>query len=58
MADEKQLKPGSVVQLNSGGPHMTVVTVKGTEVFCCWFENAKTTPQTYTFLAAMLTLIV
>jgi uncharacterized protein YodC (DUF2158 family) len=43
MADE--LKVGDVVQLNSGGPKMTVTMVGdnyGTPtVWCVWFENTK-----------------
>lgn len=44
MADS--LQPGDVVQLNSGGPLMTVVKLwtndKGVQmVSCCWFNSTK-----------------
>jgi uncharacterized protein YodC (DUF2158 family) len=31
---------GDVVQLNSGGPHMTVISIDDDAAFCVWF-NAK-----------------
>jgi uncharacterized protein YodC (DUF2158 family) len=39
----KQWKQGDVVQLESGGPHMTVHThdpTSDTEVYCSWFTPA------------------
>jgi len=36
------MKPGDVVQLKSGGPHMTVRTVdKDGMVVCDWFAGAQ-----------------
>ena len=32
-------EPGNIVQLKSGGPLMTVVEVKGTDVTCLWFSE-------------------
>lgn len=39
MAD--QIQAGSVVQLKSGGPRMTVNFVEKGEAACTWFEGAK-----------------
>lgn len=36
-----QIKPGSVVQLKSGGPRMTARWVEGAEAFCDWFTTEK-----------------
>ncbi len=46
-------KPGDTVQLNSGGPLMTVMAVSGAEVQCQWFD-AKKVLQKETFLAVVL----
>lgn len=42
MADE--IKEGDIVQLKSGGPHMTVQEVddKSNEAFCRWFDSTNT----------------
>ena len=32
---------GDVVQLKSGGPHMTITTVNTDQVICIWFEKGK-----------------
>lgn len=37
-----ELKPGDVVELNSGGPKMTIETIGGREMLkahCQWFEG-------------------
>jgi uncharacterized protein YodC (DUF2158 family) len=34
-------KIGDVVKLKSGGPKMTVSTIKDGEVWCTWFEDDK-----------------
>lgn len=39
---KKKFKPGDVVQLNSGGPEMTVKCYDppdGTDVTCTWFDR-------------------
>jgi uncharacterized protein YodC (DUF2158 family) len=46
---------GSVVQLKSGGPLMTVMTVSGGEVACTWFDQ-EDQPQFKTFPAGVLKL--
>jgi uncharacterized protein YodC (DUF2158 family) len=40
---ETKFKVGDIVQLNSGGPKMTVVTISSTsgKFFCSWFGGAK-----------------
>lgn len=38
MADES-IQVGAVVQLKSGGPAMTVQSIKDTNVVCQWFEK-------------------
>jgi uncharacterized protein YodC (DUF2158 family) len=43
--DNDEINPEDVVQLNSGGPHMTVTGI-GSEngvrsVWCCWFAGTK-----------------
>jgi uncharacterized protein YodC (DUF2158 family) len=40
MPDE--IKEGSTVQLNSGGPRMTVTTIKdgGKMAICTWFDSS------------------
>lgn len=45
-------KVGDVVQLNSGGPHMTVAAVVGDQVTTMWFEKGEKRDET--FPAAML----
>ena len=30
---------GDVVKLKSGGPNMTVSTIKQEEIWCAWFDN-------------------
>lgn len=34
-----QFQEGDVVQLNSGGPKMTVTEVRGSNYFCMWFTS-------------------
>jgi uncharacterized protein YodC (DUF2158 family) len=34
-----QAKIGDIVQLASGGPHMTVIAVKSGKTECCWFDK-------------------
>jgi uncharacterized protein YodC (DUF2158 family) len=53
MPDENKFAVGDVVQLNSGGPQMTVEEVKGTVVSCVWFD-AKQEQKKATFQAALL----
>lgn len=36
-----QFNVGDVVQLNSGGPKMTVTELAGDQVWCMWFEGPK-----------------
>jgi uncharacterized protein YodC (DUF2158 family) len=38
MADHK-IVPGDVVQLKSGGPHMTAIKLDEECVFCQWFDD-------------------
>jgi uncharacterized protein YodC (DUF2158 family) len=40
MPDE-QFKPGDVVMLKSGGPHMTITEIEGDKAWCEWFEGYK-----------------
>lgn len=35
------IKIGSIVILNSGGPEMTVVEILEEEIVCTWFEKGK-----------------
>jgi uncharacterized protein YodC (DUF2158 family) len=35
------LKAGDTVQLNSGGPKMTISWIEGSEAYCVWFNGAK-----------------
>lgn len=42
---------GDQVQLNSGGPIMTVESMEGSYVTCIWFDS-KGNPQSKDFLAA------
>jgi len=37
---EQTFKPGDVVQLNSGGPAMTVVDANERSVNCLWFDSS------------------
>jgi len=52
MVGEQESKIGDVVQLRSGGPLMTVASVRGDDVVCSWFE--KTKHKNATFKAAQL----
>jgi uncharacterized protein YodC (DUF2158 family) len=36
-----QFKVGDVVQLKSGGPKMTVTTIRTDSLDCSWFEGVK-----------------
>jgi len=31
---------GDVVQLNSGGPHMTISSIDGDKAVCMWFDSS------------------
>lgn len=33
-------KPGDIVQLNSGGPSMTISELKDGKYWCIWFKGA------------------
>ena len=35
---EHKIVPGDVVQLKSGGPHMTVNSIDG-NIYCTWFDD-------------------
>ncbi len=37
--DEQKFKIGDVVELNSGGPLMTVIKVEDDWVGCCWYDG-------------------
>lgn len=39
MIEKFEIKPGSVVQLRSGGPLMTADVVTGDSVHCLWFPR-------------------
>jgi uncharacterized protein YodC (DUF2158 family) len=42
MATQRQFKPGDLVELNSGGPVMTVnERQSGDEYYCQWFAGKK-----------------
>ena len=47
-----QFKPGDVVVLKSGGPHMTVVSLEGGGCNCEWFDQSGR--QSGNFLPATL----
>jgi uncharacterized protein YodC (DUF2158 family) len=36
---DKQIKPGDIVSLRSGGPRMTIATVDGQSALCEWFTD-------------------
>jgi uncharacterized protein YodC (DUF2158 family) len=36
-----QFKSGDVVQLNSGGPKMTISWIEHAEAYCVWFDGSK-----------------
>ena len=38
---DDQIKEGSTVCLNSGGPVMTVIRVAGDKVICTWFDGSQ-----------------
>lgn len=40
--DDGSVKSGDVVVLNSGGPHMMVISDPNTSVLCSWKDNGKT----------------
>lgn len=48
----RKFEVGDVVQLNSGGPMMTVESVNGEGVFCIWFTNGRL--ECFKFDAVML----
>lgn len=51
---EQQFKAGDVVQLKSGGPHMTVSSIlPGGSADCTWFDE-KNEPRHETFLCETL----
>lgn len=54
-----EIQNGSVVQLKSGGPEMTVFSIEGTgearKVWCEWFVDNK--PQQHGFRITSLDLI-
>jgi uncharacterized protein YodC (DUF2158 family) len=51
MVDE--FKPGDVVQLKSGGPRMTIVSMRGGQADTEWFDEKKN-PRTGTFALTSL----
>lgn len=47
--------PGDVLQLKSGGPHMTAMWSNETETCCTWFPTDQSQePVTRTFLSVVL----
>lgn len=38
---EKQIVPGEVVMLRSGGPQMTVVSIDDGQAECTWFDGSQ-----------------
>lgn len=48
-----QFQTGDVVQLKSGGPKMTVSTLKDGEVWCVWFDKDNA-PQSRVFKPEVL----
>jgi uncharacterized protein YodC (DUF2158 family) len=49
----KEMKPGDIVQLKSGGPRMTIVEVAGGHADCEWFDDKKV-PQRKEFALTSL----
>jgi uncharacterized protein YodC (DUF2158 family) len=47
MEASMNFQTGDVVRLKSGGPNMTVNTVKGDEIWCQWFDKDQKPQQTY-----------
>lgn len=41
-------KPGTVVQLKSGGPKLTVTAVKNENVWCSWFSGHEVKNHNFT----------
>jgi len=35
------MQPGTVVQMKSGGPYMTIRFIEDGQAYCEWFEGAK-----------------
>lgn len=48
-------KKGDKVELNSGGPVMTVKEIDGENVVCEWFNASRDTVFVHTFSVPMLT---
>lgn len=55
---EKEIKEGSLVNLNSGGPLMTVKFVENKVVHCIWFGNWSEGPCGTSFPIGCLTLFI
>ena len=47
-------KPGDVVQLQSGGPRMTIEKIEGQHVFCRWFKERETKQEAFDMAALKL----
>ena len=52
-----RFEPGLVVQLKSGGPAMTVVTVDADDVHCVYYAEVSDEVRTATIAAVALTLL-
>ena len=52
--DASTIKPGSVVQLRSGGPYMTVLGISAGFAWCQWANDAGTVTEKAFPLVALL----
>lgn len=53
IARQLAIKPGDLVRVKSGGPSMTVDSLKETRAYCVWFDDADAQSRTYE-LAALI----
>ena len=49
-----EFRTGDVVRLKSGGPKMTVIRIKESDVWCNWFLVDQDVPKMHSFKPEML----